>query len=245
MAIFHGRFDFRDMSSLVRKTVGLVALALMVGGTQHLSAATIYNNSVHDLTNRFNPGPFQVGNEITFASTERLLTNFSFEFWGTNTASPGNTTFAGSVHAEVRFYLNDGTNFNGYATPGTMFYDSGLFAVTSPTARSTFVFTGQDDFGGGLLIPGDSITWTVQFFGMGGTDSLGLDLYSPPTVGSNFSDYWENQGSGWALKTNSLSSSMSFGSRFDATVPEPSSITLSILGGVGLFLVFGRMRRKH
>jgi hypothetical protein len=233
------------MTICFRKSAGLLILACLTGATLQLSGATIYDNSVNDLNLRFNPGTFQVGNEITLAGSERILTNFSFEFWGTNTASPGNVTFAGSVMAEVRFYLNDGTNFNGYATPGTMFYDSGLFAVTTPTARSTFNFTAPSDFGGGLLIPASTITWTVQFSGMGGTDSVGLDLYSPPVVGSNFSDYWENQGNGWALKTNSLSSSMSFASRFEATVPEPSALALSLLGGFGLFIAAGRLRRKR
>jgi hypothetical protein len=217
---------------------------LFAGATQQLSAATIYDNSVNDRLLRFNPGTFEVGNEINFAGTERSLTNFSFEFWGTNTASPANISFAGSVRAEVRFYLNDGAPFNSYATPGTMFYDSGLVLIGGPTARSTLVFD-ISDFGGGLFLPGNTITWTVQFSGMGGTDSVGLDLYSPAVVGTDFSDYWENQGSGWALRTNSLSSSMEFGTRFEATVPEPSSITLSILGGVGLFVAVGRMRRRQ
>jgi len=236
------------MSNFLRKSASLAGLVLLVSASQQLFGATIYDNSTSDLNTRFNPGTFQVGNEINFVGSERHITNFSFEFWGTNTASPGNTTFAGSVFAEVRFYLNNGTNFNGYATPGTMFYDSGLFAVTTPTDRSTFVFSGASDFlGGGVFIPGSAtnFTWTVQFSGMGGTDSVGLDLYGPPAIGSNFSDYWENQGSGWALKTNALSSTMSFGARLQADVPEPSSITISILGGVGLFLALGRLRRKQ
>ena len=233
------------MSKILRKSAGLVIVALLASAHQ-LSAAVIYNNSVNDLNLRFNPGTYQVGNEINFAGSERFLTNFSFEFWGTNTASPGNVSFAGSVQAEVRFYLNNGPTTNGFASPGTMFYDSGLFAVSAPTARSTFVFTAGSDFSiGGLYLPANTITWTVQFSGMAGTDSVGLDLYSPATVGSDYGDYWENQGGGWALRTNSLSSSMDFGSRFEATVPEPSAITLSILGGFGLFLALGRLRRKQ
>ena len=115
------------MSKFLRKSAGLVLLALFAGSTPQLSAV-IYDNSVHDLTNRFNPGTFQVGNEINLAGTERQLTAFSFEYRGTNTAD--NLSFAGSVKAEVRFYLNDGAPYHGYATPGTMFYDSGLFAIT-------------------------------------------------------------------------------------------------------------------
>src|SRR5436190_7829196 len=86
------------------------------------SADPIYRNSTNDLVIRFDPGTYQVGDEILFTNSPMptYITNFSFEYWGTNTLSP--SEFAGSVQAEVRFYLNNGPLFNGYATPGTMFY---------------------------------------------------------------------------------------------------------------------------
>ena len=219
-----------------------MSAAFLIAITQQASAATtIFNNTTSDLNLRFNPGTYEVGDQVTnLAGTDRWITGFSFEYWGTNTANP--SVFAGSVMAEVRFYLNDGTNFNGYATPGTMFYDSGLFAV-SPTNRATLVFDSSD-FGSGVFLSAESFTWTVQFFGMGATDSVGVDLYDPPSIGSDYPDYWENQGGGWALRTNSLSATMNFAARFDASVPEPSSITLSILGGLGLLIAVGRLRKK-
>jgi hypothetical protein len=233
------------MTKFLTKSAGCVVLFWLVSASQQLFGGVIYANTNNDLNLRFNPGTYQVGNEINVLGGFPHLTGFSFEYWGTNTASP--TSFAGSIQAEVRFYLNDGTQFNGYATPGTMFYDSGLFAVSTPTSRSTFVFDESDFYGGSIFIPGGatSFTWTVQFSGMGATDSVGLDIYGPPGVGSDFSDYWENQGSGWALKTNSLSSTMSFGSLVTADVPEPSSLALSILGGLGFFVFLGRLRRKE
>src|SRR5574340_1842514 len=89
-----------------------------------LGATTIFDNSVNDLGTRFNPGTLEVGDEILLASTERYLTNFSFEYWGTSSGA----SFAGPVEARVRFYQNDGAPFNGYATPGSLFYDSGWFS---------------------------------------------------------------------------------------------------------------------
>src|SRR5204863_3411463 len=134
------------------------------------------------------------------------------------------------------YQVGKGPALTGYAAPGTMFYDGGLFAVAAPSLRNTFVFEAAHVFGGVTYIPNraTSFTWTAQFFGMGATDSDGVDIYGPPTVGSNFSDYWENQGSGWALKTNSFSSAMTFAPQFTANVPEPSTMALSILGGIGL-----------
>jgi hypothetical protein len=231
------------MSRFSRSYAGLLAITLLAAATQQtFAASTIFANTNGDLNIRFNPGTYEVGDQITnLAGSDRLITGFSFEFWGTNTANP--SVFSSTVYAEVRFYLNDGTPFNGYSSPGSMFYDSGLVAIT-PTSRSTLVFDASD-FGGGVLLTAESFTWTVQFSGMGATDSVGVDLYNPPNIGSDYPDYWENQGSGWALRTNSLSSTMNFAAAVYATVPEPSTAALCLLGGFGFFFVFGRLRRKQ
>ena len=49
----------------------------------------------------------------------------------------------------------------------------------------------------GLLIEvPETITWTVQFFGVGNTagDQAGLVYNNPPSVGSSFDDFWINTG---------------------------------------------------
>jgi hypothetical protein len=82
---------------------------------------------------------------------------------------------------------------------------------------------------------------------MTGSDQVGVDLYSPPVVGGNYADYWENTGSGWELKTNSVADYMSFGSVMNASttqVPEPTMIGFSVLGGLGLLTALQRLRRK-
>jgi hypothetical protein len=176
------------------------------------AASCIYGNSSNDLMIRFNPGTLEVGDEILLAGTERYLTYFDFEFWGTNASHPA--SFSGPVEARVRFYQNNGAPYNGYASPGTSFYDSGWFSVGSPTARSTLIFTAGSDFpSGGLFIPVDGTTWSVQFQGMAAEDFVGVDLYSPPVIGMSYPDYWENNG-GWRLQTNVVP--MDFGARMYA-----------------------------
>lgn len=98
------------MKKLINVSFLLTLAALWAGSGVALSAQTvIYNNTTNDLMARFNPGTTQVGNEILLApGTPRFLTDFSFELWGTNTASPGNESFAGPVRAELRFYVNNG-----------------------------------------------------------------------------------------------------------------------------------------
>lgn len=198
---------------------------------------TIYDNSVNDQTNRFNTGTAVIGDQIVLGGVNRWLTRFDFEYWGTNTANPGNSSFAGSVKADVKIYLMDGaTNGNGFVTPGTVLWDSGLFGGFGPTARNTIIFTaaGGDFASTGLFLPSANLTWTVQFSGMGVTDSLGLDVYTPPVVGGNYPDYWQNTGSGWQLLTNSVGP-ISFGARMFAAaspVPEPPLEAFTVIGAV-------------
>lgn len=210
-----------------------------------LPAATIFNNSINDLTTRFVTGTAQVGDEIMLAGTDRYLTDFSFEYFAINTAHP--TFFDGTtITAEVRFYQNTGPLFNGYSTPGpASFWDSGPFTLTVPTDRSTLVYDiAHSDFPvGGLFLPASDMTWSVQFSGMSGADSVGVDIYSPPTVGKevgDFGDYWDF--SGPTLLTNTVSR-MDFAARFEA-VPEPSTMILSLCGGLGILTLACRLRRK-
>jgi hypothetical protein len=224
----------------------LILAALWLGSTLPLCATTIFNNSSNDLHVSFNPGTYEVGDQIILASTERYLIHFDFEFWGTNTLSPGNVTFAGAVEARVRFYENNGTLFNGYASPGTNFYDSGWFSGFSPTSRNTLQFSagvGLDFPSGGLFIPVDEMTWSVQFRGMGATDSVGVDIYSPPVVGADYPDYWQNNGvTGWTLQTNTVA--MNFAATMDA-IPEPSVLALLLAGGLGILTLVRRQRRTN
>jgi len=224
-----------------RVTVCLSTMTVVVGLSA--SAASIYDNSTIDNGSRLDPGLNEVGDEIVLAGTERYLTDFAFGFWGFSnggTVSP----FAGTPEVRVRFYLNDGIAFNGYATPGTSFYDSDWFSLGPPTTRDSWEFSiGGGDFpAGGLLMPVVSnFTWTVQFRSLGLNDTAGLDVFGPPTVGSSYPDYWENVSGTWTLKTNVIA--MNFAARFDAAVPEPSGVVLAILGGLGLVLMGRRFRK--
>jgi hypothetical protein len=119
-----------------------------------------------------------------------------------------------------------------------------------PTTRSVLSFVAGVDFPSsgiflglssnpGLLVT--NMTWSVSFSGMGSTDQVGVDLYSPPTVGGSYRDYWQNLGTGWVLMTNSVAS-MNFAAVLNA-VPEPSSVLLGLLGGVGVLLGIRRFNR--
>ena len=218
------------------KTIFLLAVgALWMGIGAPLRATIIFNNSANDETNRFDPGTTEVGDEIILQGPERYLTNFSFEFWGTNSisSSSNSTSFNGSVSARVRFYQNNGPLFNGYRTPGTNFYDSDWFPILHPTPRSTENFSIKDgDFPGtGLFLPVTSnMTWSVQFRGMNTGDTVGVDLYTPPVVGKDYPDYWLNAGGSWQLMTNNSGVHIDFGAVMQARALGQPYLTNSVLG---------------
>ena len=208
----------------------LYIATLCAGLAWSVSADTIFDNSVNDLRTRFNPGTYEVGDQILLAGNARYLTNFSFEYWGTNTAAAGNPLFTGLVQARVRFYKNDGPAFNGYASPGTCFWTSPWFAIF-PTERNVLVFKAGLDFpASGIYLPNSEMTWTVQFQGMSATDIAGIDFYSPAVTGSDYPDYWQRSSASasWTLMTNSVPTD--FAAKMDATlIPDPAIPFIALL----------------
>ncbi len=195
----------------------LLFLLLVSGVCSQSRADLVYDNSSGDLSVRFAPGTNEVGDEIVLTTTNsaRYVTNFIFEYYGTN--------FSGNEQARLRFYRNDGTNSpSGPPVPHTMIYDSGYFPIGA-TPRSTLEFT-RENSQLNVLVP-DSFTWSIQFTGIdvGEAIGVGVDLYSPPTVGLNYNDYWDNGTDGWQLKTNA-----SYAADFAARVQASSQPLLDL-----------------
>jgi hypothetical protein len=227
------------MKAFAKMNMFLVIGVLWVVFALPLRATTIFDNSSNDLTNTFEPGTLEVGDEIILLnSPARYLTNFSFEYWGTNDANPA--AFSGTVQARVRFYQNNGALFSGYPSPGTNLYDSGWFSVP-PTPRSTLIFSNTS-FCTGLYLPVISnMTWSVQFQGMGPTDHVGVDLYSPTVVGHDYPDCWVKTNGNWILQTNSAGSGkLNFAAKMEAStapVVSTNQTTLtSVVSGSNLLL---------
>ena len=227
------------------KSVGWGVILALLQTVSVSLADTVYDNSTTDLNIRFNPETREVGDEMILGGGARILTDFTFQYWRAN-------FFGNDEQARLRFYYNDGPLAqasqlgNEIREPGTIFFDSDWFNV-SQTDRSTLIFT---DFVTGAavplstLLPG-SFTWTVKFRGVDSLDgeSAGLDLYSPPTVGGNFDEIWVNTGpGGWEYRgTNSVQ--LSFAARIGA-VPEPSVISLGLVGGLAALVLASRFRNN-
>jgi len=231
------------MKMKLLKSIGLASLLAIVPG---LRAEIIYNNSTTDTTFRLMAtNNQQIGDQIIMAGTARFLTNFSLEYY-----SP-NLIFSGSVQADVAFYMNNGTLFNGYASPGTKFFDTGFNSIVPPSAYTSpatnvavLNFDLRNDPLSQQLLP-TNFTLVVTFQGLvGPADQVGVALFNPVTVGQNTPDYWLNNGTGWQLLTNSATP-VNFGARFDATVPEPSVIGLSLLGGIAALAAARRRKGRN
>jgi hypothetical protein len=215
---------------------GLASLTVLSLGTA--GATTLYQNTTGDLSAEFYDGQTEYGNEIVLAGGSSFtITNFAFEYYGLN--------FTGGEQADVRIYENNGALFETYATPGTLLYDSGNFTVTqtgTPGATINFDDPTLLAYNGNPINVTNDITFTVQFSNVGATNA-GVDLYYPPTVGTNFGDMWVNTTNGWQLEFNT-NVSLGIGAEVQGTaVPEPTAVMLGLMGGVaGLMMVFRNRR---
>ena len=216
-----------------------VGLSLVCQG-----ATVVYDNSTNDQLVRFNPGAVEVGDEILLApGPERMISLFRFQYWGEN--------FSGDEQIRVRFYANDAfyLSHNAFIAPGTLLYDSGWFNIMA-TPRQTILLdypTLLAGNGGNPVIVPNSFTWTVQFLNVnaGAGERAGVDIYSPPNVGWNYTSYWENDPiSGWLLKTNQWGIPMDFAAYVEAVVPEPNVLALGLGGGLLFLMVRMRVRRS-
>lgn len=173
----------------------------------------VYDNTTFDRSTTFQIGSGEeVGDEVLLDNTYfngnyYLLDYFSFTYWGQN--------FSGDEQMNVKFYKNDGAN----GAPGTQIWESGLFSIPA-TPKSQVIFDG----GLGVTLNQRNFTWAVTFNGLTSGESAGLWIFSPPTVGQNYTDYWYNDGSGWQLRAGTQA--IDFEAKFGA-LAVPPTVTVS------------------
>jgi len=209
-----------------------ILAALLLGFVAfNAKSVYIYNNSgaATDQTNRLQAvDNIWFGDEVVLSTSnpERFMTGFNFQYWATNTSG---------LTIDVRLQLNNGTPFNGYATPGTVVYQLLGFGLSNTDAdgRATLNFD-ITDLGGGTFLSMDNITLALQFHFNGGGGTAGVDLYNPPVEGSSFPDFWvyDVGSSSWQLSTNNDFGTVNIGMTIQAEVPEPSVFSIFIMGGL-------------
>ncbi|MGC8641311.1 MAG: PEP-CTERM sorting domain-containing protein [Isosphaeraceae bacterium] len=163
------------------------------------------------------------------------LTEFSFSYSGTNIAGgavSGSGYLFGSDEGGGKYLLTSGHGTSTEAgnltleTAGTWINTYGpsvdLISDNLLTPGGNPVLTGD-----GLVFLGSSLPATSQYFNIWG-DSPGTYTY--------FNNY-----DSWPLGSGTLSS---FTVANMGLVPEPSSLTIALLGATG-FVVAGLVRRRH
>jgi hypothetical protein len=229
------------------------AVAILTSVTVAAQDVLVYDNTSTNIDNyvlNF-PNGQEIGDQIYLANYTAYpyLTGFSFEYFSPNTAFS-----SGTITADVRFYLNDGPQFNSYNSPGTLFYDTGPFDIQTPwsyytgTNSAVLAFTNTDLYSDAsvnldptMKLPAD-FTVSVTFTGLSGSDHVGLNDFESPAVGSNYGDYWYNNGGSWQLLSFNNSPPIAFGMQFYAA-PEPATVCL-VMTGAALLAGFARRRRQ-
>lgn len=231
--------------SMIGAGAGIVLASATLAGGQPI----LYQSTTVDTGTNVNFANNQlIGQQIWLGTTTpAYLTNFSFEYY-----SP-NQSFSGNVKMDISLYANNGPAFNGYRTPGSTIFDSGLISILTPytvtgTSVATFDITRSDflnGIGAGAIVMGPNLymptnfTFVVTFSGLGAGDSVGLEGFGYPTVGGNYGDMWLYSGS-WIIVTNALPTT--FGAQFMGATPEP---TVFAMGAVGAAMIAGFIRRRR
>jgi hypothetical protein len=240
----------------IRLSVGALAVGAIALLAQNGQSQTVYNNTT-TFTGDFNYGNNQAGNQVILAGSVNGddVTSFAFQYDFLNSSGGTTGTPVGGETATLTFYQNYGpssaTKVSGYTVPQTpvLFSSTPVSIAANYTSGSTITFTTANGglTGGGIDVP-QNFTWTVTFAGIGASEQAGLALYgSGPSVGQNYSDAWYGAAGTsptWALDVASGSNpALTFGATI-AAVPEPSSLGLFAMGGLGLLASGWRKLRR-
>lgn len=219
----------RTTSKLVK---ALAAASALLPFCNSGLASIVYDNSTTDLNQSYGVNAVEFGDQITLAGTDRLVTDFRFEYFLSANAG-GNET------AQLILYANDGALVTRtlpdnstiqVASPGTVLYTSSI--LTLQTGYQIAEAAGLS-----ITVP-DSFTWAVTLNGVDSGEIAGLRLYDPPTVGSSFADFWQRSGGTWNTFVFPDGTAGSFGARvtaIPAAVPEPTTLALGLIAGLGFF----------
>ena len=236
----------------------LAAMGFILAGSVGVRGDALYQNTSTYLGYGLDfPNGQQIGEQIWLAPSlpAEYLTNFSFVY-----SSPNNVAWG--VTADVRFYENNGILTNGYSTPGTLFYDSGSVPFVNPlnfTTGATNSLTAnfwltdlQSPLTGGTALDPSFIlptnfTFTITFSGLTEGETVGLPVFDPPSVGTNYADYWYDLSGSWQLLTNDSGAQIAFGAEFNGSptpTPEPTVLALGAFGAAMLTVMARRRQRR-
>jgi hypothetical protein len=185
----------------------------------------------------------EYGDQIKLSGTGSLdntIGQFKLEYYLNKSISYNETV-------TINIYANDGTG----GAPGSLLWSSGEVHLTSAdgnvdsmTGYQKLTIDAPTTTDGAALTVPDWFTYTVSFGGIDSAagEAAGLIIASAPTVGDNYSDYWEKEADGWHTKVVD-GTPVVFGAQV-VSVPEPSVIQLGMLGALGMLSTLALRRRS-
>lgn len=217
-------------------SVGSAILLVMTCG-RAAAQLTVYDNlagsgwsqAYPTADNLYPSGSFtdEFGDEIILlANGPRTVTSFTLQYYTEN--------LFGNVHAQIRFYENDGALSQGFPSPNKLLYDSGSIALPQMSGYTSLTLNNLS-----VTVP-DSFTWTVQFSGISQNEAGRSAINAPQNVGLSYDDFWQRTGSGWTLVNLPSPLPGSFGASISA-VPEPAATAWVFLASAAAFV----LARKH
>lgn len=218
-----------------------LAAAVLLGGlvSGYTHADVVYDNTQGNKSAMF-VSPTEYGDEINLApGLARKAVEFQFTYYSNYDLADG---------AVIRLYKNNGPAVLGASSPGDLLYQSAVFDIQkSDTSNPNNVIATTATInlaGTGLVFP-DTLTWTVEFSGIGSGNEASALVYDPPAVGTSYSDFWQRNSTGWDLMVFPNGPKGNFNAKLTAVVPTGvpdggSSLALLALGVSGVCLV-----RRH
>ena len=231
LATYKMNANMRTRTNSIKGLVCAVAAVATIASA-FAQSEVIYDNSSDPILGTFVPenSNFEFGDQVTFAGTERLVTEFRLEYFSSE--ATGN--------AIIRFRANDGAPdfLDGVPTnqqePSTLLYESDPIPLQAD-------FKQIEITGLSVPVPADWFTFTIEFSDLAGAQNVGLLIRNPPEVGVSFDDVWVRPADGdWALRQIPLTTA-NLAAQIVA-VPEPGTVALALLG---IGSLFGFMRRRR
>jgi hypothetical protein len=171
-----GSKQYMSFSPFAALRVALLASSVLCVSAQEI----IYDNTTTFLTT-YAVEKKEFGDELELAGTARVLKEIAFEYFG---------SFAqqGDEIERIRLYSNDKQYDLYRKEPTRLLYESGLFGINPG-------FHAHSLQGFNTVLP-DIVTMTVEFYGIAPTETAGLLLYAPPTVGFSYNELWRRNDAG-------------------------------------------------
>lgn len=179
---------------------------------------------------------YEFGDEITlegFGTIDALgVRGFEFAYTPSESFIPDP-----DKQGYISFYALDGPEITvagkTVSTPGTL--------LTGPIGFQLFgggggIVTFDPIVSGLSFLAPRTFCWAVTFEGLASGEDVGLDIFTDPTVGTSYGDFWVRTDEGWTLSVlpgGAVVNPANFYAKVLA-IPEPSTMQLALLAGLGL-----------